>query len=306
MNGKISNFQQIGSLRRYTLEGGKEKGIDVIDCDNGKLRFLLNVSKACDVMQLYHEGQNTSFISKNGFTLREPPFGNRFEGGMLYTCGLDNVGGMRDGNPVHGSLHNIPAEIVRAECNDEGIVVEAIIRDTALFGKNLVLRRRIYSAIGSESLRLEDTLVNEGYRTENYCVLYHVNFGYPLLDEGARIVADVAKCDPRTDWARENEATVCEITEPLPEQKETCYFLTFNQPQISLVNDKLGKSVTLSYSGDTLPHFVEWKSMSCGTYALGFEPTTTELDDRFAYKTLDAGESVRFWIELDLKSGAAK
>ena len=306
MNGKISNFQQIGSLRRYTLEGGKEKGIDVIDCDNGKLRFLLNVSKACDVMQLYHEGQNTSFISKNGFTLREPPFGNRFEGGMLYTCGLDNVGGMRDGNPVHGSLHNIPAEIVRAECNDEGIVVEAIIRDTALFGKNLVLRRRIYSAIGSESLRLEDTLVNEGYRTENYCVLYHVNFGYPLLDEGARIVADVAKCDPRTDWARENVATVCEITEPLPEQKETCYFLTFNQPRISLVNEKLGKSVTLSYSGDTLPHFVEWKSMACGTYALGFEPTTTELDDRFAYKTLDAGESVRFWIELDLNSGAAK
>ena len=306
MNGKISNFQQIGSLRRYTLEGGKEKGIDVIDCDNGKLRFLLNVSKACDVMQLYHEGQNTSFISKNGFTLREPPFGNRFEGGMLYTCGLDNVGGMRDGNPVHGSLHNIPAEIVRAECNDEGIVVEAIIRDTALFGKNLVLRRRIYSAIGSESLRLEDTLVNEGYRTENYCVLYHVNFGYPLLDEGARIVADVAKCDPRTDWARENVATVCEITEPLPEQKETCYFLTFNQPRISLVNDKLGKSVTLSYSGDTLPHFVEWKSMACGTYALGFEPTTTELDDRFAYKTLDAGESVRFWIELDLKRDAAE
>jgi hypothetical protein len=46
--------------------------------------------------------------------------------------------------------------------------------------------------------------------------------------------------------------------------------------------------------------------MACGTYALGFEPTTTELDDRFAYKTLDAGESVRFWIELDLKSGAAK
>jgi hypothetical protein len=169
-----------------------------------------------------------------------------------------------------------------------------------------VLRRRIYSAIGSESLRLEDTLVNEGYRTENYCVLYHVNFGYPLLDEGARIVADVAKCDPRTDWARENVATVCEITEPLPEQKETCYFLTFNKPQISLINDKLGKSVTLSYSGDTLPHFVEWKSMACGTYALGFEPTTTELDDRFAYKTLDAGESVRFWINLDLKSNAAE
>ena len=306
MDGKISNLQQIASVRRYTVDSGREQGIKVIDCDNGSLRFLLNESKALDIMQLYHKGQNVSFLSKNAFVKSELPFLRRFEGGMLYTCGLDNVGGMRDGNPVHGSLHNIPAEIVRAECNSEGIVVEAIIRDTALFGKNLVLRRRIYSAIGSESLRLEETLVNEGYRTENYCVLYHVNFGYPLLDEGARIVADVAKCDPRTDWARENVATVCEITEPLPEQKETCYFLTFNQPRISLINDKLGKSVTLSYSGDTLPHFVEWKSMACGTYALGFEPTTTELDDRFAYKTLDAGESVRFWIELDLKSGAAK
>ena len=64
MNGKISNYQQIASLRRYTLTEGKEKGVDVIDCDNGKLRFLLNVSKACDIMQLYHEGQNMSFVSK--------------------------------------------------------------------------------------------------------------------------------------------------------------------------------------------------------------------------------------------------
>lgn len=306
MNGKISNFQQIASLRRYTLSEGKEKGIEVIDCDNGRIRFLLNLSKACDIMQLYHEGQNMSFVSKNGFTLREPPFANRFEGGMLYTCGLDNVGGMRDGNPVHGSLHNIPAEIVRAECNDEGIVVEAIVRDTALFGKNLVLRRRIYAEIGGDSVSLEDTLVNEGFREENYCVLYHFNVGYPMLDEGARIVANIAKCEPRTDWARENLSTVYEITEPLPEQKETCYFLTFNEPRISLVNDKLGKSVTLTFSKDTLPHFVEWKSMACGTYALGFEPTTTELDDRFAYKTLGVGETVRFRIDLDVKSEAAE
>ena len=306
MNGKISNYQQIASLRRYTLTEGKEKGVDVIDCDNGKLRFLLNVSKACDIMQLYHEGQNMSFVSKNGFTLREPPFANRFEGGMLYTCGLDNVGGSRDGIGAHGTFHNIPAEIVRAECNDGGIVVEAIIRDTALFGKNLVMRRRIYSEIGGDSVSLEDTLVNEGYRTENYCVLYHFNVGYPMLDEGARIEADVAKCDPRTPWARENEATALQIAEPLPEQQETCYFMTFNEPKIAIVNDKLGKSLTLSYSQDTLPHFIEWKSMACGTYALGFEPTTTELDDRFKYKTVESGESVRFAMRLTVKSGAAK
>ncbi|MBO4989417.1 MAG: hypothetical protein J6D37_03690 [Clostridia bacterium] len=74
MNGKINNLIQIAGIRRYTLTEGKEKGLDVLDCDNGKLRFLLNVGKSLDMMQLYHEGQNVSFVSKNGFTARELPF----------------------------------------------------------------------------------------------------------------------------------------------------------------------------------------------------------------------------------------
>ena len=188
MDGRISNLQQVASLRRYTLTEGREKGLDVLDCDNGKIRFLLNISKACDIMQLYHEGQNMSFVSKNGFTKREIPFLNRFEGGMLYTCGLDSVGG-REGYELHGTFHNIPAEIVRAECNEKGIVVEAIIRDTALFGKNLVMKRKISTAVFGESVTLEDTLINEGYKAEEYCLLYHINVGYPMLDDGAKIVA---------------------------------------------------------------------------------------------------------------------
>ena len=47
MNGKISNFEQVASVRRYTLTGGREDGLEVLDCDNGKIRFLLNINKAC-------------------------------------------------------------------------------------------------------------------------------------------------------------------------------------------------------------------------------------------------------------------
>lgn len=300
MDGRISNFQQVASLRRYTLTDGRGKGLEVIDCDNGKLRFLLNVSKALDVMQLYHEGQNTSFLSKNAFTAREIGFLNRFEGGMLYTCGLDSVGG-REGFELHGTLHNTSAEVVRAECDENGIVVEAIVRNTALFGKNLVLKRKVSSAIGAATVTVEDTIVNDGFAEENYCLLYHINVGYPMLDEGAKIVADVRKCDPRTPWAEQNEGTRYEMSAPKPCQEETCYFLTLDKPRISLVNEKIGKKFTVSYSGDTLPHFVEWKSMACGDYALGLEPCTTELDDRFAYKTVGAGEQVRFKVSLTVE-----
>ncbi|MBQ9760523.1 MAG: DUF4432 family protein, partial [Clostridia bacterium] len=234
------------------------------------------------------------------FTKRELHFLNRFEGGMLYTCGLDSVGG-RDGYELHGTLHNTPAQILRAQCDEEGIVVEAIIRDTALFGKNLLLKRKITSKIGGDSVSLEDTLVNESYRDEEYCLLYHINVGYPMLDEGAKVVADVAKCDPRTPWSRACEESRYDVSAAVPNQEETCYFLTLKKPEISLVNAKNGKKLTVSYSGDTLPHFIEWKSMASGDYALGFEPCTTELDDRFAYKALKAQEQISFAVAITVE-----
>lgn len=299
MNGKISNLQQVVSLRRYTLTEGNENGLDVIDCDNGKIRFLINVSKACDIMQLYHEGQNMSFVSKNGFTKRETPFLKRFEGGMLYTCGLDSVGG-RDGYELHGTLHNMPVQILRSEITENEIFVEAMIHDTALFGKNLVLRRKIHSVIGSESVCIEDSLINKGYASEDYCLLYHINVGYPMLDDGSKLVADVLDYAPRTEWSKENEATMYEIGDSVPNEEECCYFLNLRKPVVTLVNEKIGKTFTVSYSDETLPHFVEWKSMASGDYALGLEPCTTELDDRFQYRTISPNETVKFFVKLSV------
>lgn len=299
MDERISSFAQVASLHRYTITEGRGKGLDVIDCDNGKIRFLLNVNKACDMMQLYYKGQNMSFISKNGFMQRELPFAKRFEGGMLYTCGLDSAG-ERGGFDEHGSIHNTPAEILRAECNEREIVVEAVIRDTEICGKNLVLRRKITAPIGGETVSVNDTLTNDTYRDEEYCLLYHVNIGYPMLDAGARIVADTDICQPRTPWAEKNIATAYQIEAPTPNMEETCYYLEPKSSQVSLTNEKIGKRFTVSYSGDTLPNFLEWKNMTSGDYALGLEPCTTKLDDLFAYSTIKAGQTIAFHVNFTI------
>lgn len=297
MDGRISNLAQVASIRRYTMTEGRAKGLEVLDCDNGKIRFLLNLSKALDMMQLYHEGQNMSFVSKNGFDSSRIDFLRRFEGGMMYTCGLDSVGG-REGFELHGNLHNIPAELISAECNEDGITVEAVMHDTSLFGKNLALRRKVSSAIGSDTVKVEDTLVNLGYAPESYCLLYHVNVGYPMLDEGAKIEVDEISCDPRTPFAAERMDVRHHMTASVPGEDETCYFLKLKNPTVSLVNEKIGKRLTLSYSKDTLPCFVEWKSMASGDYALGLEPCTTELDDRFTYRTIEAGEKISLSVAI--------
>ena len=59
MDGRISNFGQVASLRRYTVSDGRGRGLEVIDCDNGKIRFLLNASKALEI-------SDRAYVLENG------------------------------------------------------------------------------------------------------------------------------------------------------------------------------------------------------------------------------------------------
>ena len=300
MNRKISNTAQVASVRRYTLTDGREAGIQVVDCDNGKVRFLINISHGLDIMQLYHEGQNMSFVSKNGFVNENISFLSRFEGGMIYTCGLDNVGAPKDNCGQHGSYHTTPAELVSAVCDGEKITVEGIVRYTALFGANLVMRRKITSYLGSSEVKIEDTLTNEGYKSAEYCLLYHTNIGYPMLDADARVECDPVTIKGSDDRSESFIDVAFKMTEPEDEREEECFFLKLREPKVSLVNEKIGKRFTVDYSGDTLTELVLWRSMVSGDYALGIEPATTTLGEDFKRNTLGVRESVSFFVSLSV------
>ncbi len=299
MDGRISNFAEVASVRRYTYTDGSENGFRVIDCDNGRIRFLINLDRAGDIMQLYYRGENVSFISRNGFVNSERPFLSRFEGGMIYTCGLDNVGG-RDGYELHGRLHLSPCRVISTECTNKGIEIKLEVKQTALFGSAFTLIRTYRTDIGSSTVTLVDELKNDGYTPDEYCLLYHVNVGYPMLDEGARVEAEVRRCTPRTENAAYAEGGMWEMTAPVPKMDEACFYLELDKPEISLVNKACSRRFTLSYSLDTLPCFLLWKSMASGDYALGLEPATTTLDSDFAKRSIAPGESVRFTLSLSV------
>ncbi|MBE7084083.1 MAG: DUF4432 family protein [Clostridiales bacterium] len=299
MDGKINNLAQIASVRRYVFTDGREKGINVIDCDNGKIRFLLNESKALDIMQVYHEGQNVSFLSKNAFTKREIPFINRFEGGMLYTCGLDIAGSVKGLEP-HGTLHNTPAEIVYANIDGDEIRVEANVRVSALFGQNLILNRKITCKLGADNFTIDDTVINAGFSEAKYCILYHINVGYPMLDKDAKIKLDYTNIEACSNWAKENESTAQLITDSVPCQEEMCYYYNLVKPEVSLINEKIQKTLTVTYSQDTLPCFLQWKSMASGDYALGLEPCTSKIGESIEHKKLKANEEVKFKVNIKI------
>lgn len=298
-NKKINNPLQTAYLRRYTLTEGKETGLKVIELGNNDLRVLLNESKALDIMQVWHKGVNMSFVSKNGFTAREIAFGRRFEGGMLYTCGLDAIGGC-EGHEPHGNLHNTPARVLEVTQQEDTLRVKALMECTALFGENLCMERTV--TLTGNRLRWEDKLLNRGAREEDYALLYHINFGYPMLDEGTKILADVDAVVPVTDHAAERLPHRTQFLAPVDNEEESCYYMQNKGDTVRVLNEKLGREVTLRYSADTLPCLVQWSSPATKDYALGIEPATSRLGGEIVYRQIQPEQSVDFFAELTFES----
>lgn len=295
---KIGNTEQLCTAQRVQITEGRGSGARQIFVANGKLNFVLSESNALDILRLWHEGANVGFVSKNGLYTASADFLGKFPAGMLYTCGFDAIGGV-EGHAIHGRVHSIPAEIRELAADENGVKIVAEIRDTALFGQNLSMTRTISTAAGSGEVKIEDCLVNRAFRDEKYCMLYHVNVGYPIVDDGAKILGDFTESRPRTPWAKHEMAKMLAVEPPLDNAEETCYFHMTSDGKMSIENAKLGKRFTVESS---LHRFVQWKSRASGDFVVGLEPCTCWLDDELKYSVLKPGKSAKHTIVLKVEN----
>lgn len=286
--------------RRLTLRDGPGEGRRLIAVKCGKLFLTLTEDAALDIATLSYAGENVGFLSKNGIGDKDKPFPNLFPGGMLYTCGLDSVGD-REGHPTHGRLHNIAAALELLRVNGDGSAeIEGTIRDTALFGQDLCLRRKI--TVTPEKVLVEDILTNEGFRPEEICLLYHLNVGWPFLAPDTRIEAEVKESIPRTPFAAEEIAKWQTMEAPDDGIDEQVFYHKTADGKVRLVSPHTGLALTYRFDRGRMPWFLQWKSRGSGDYALGIEPSTTRLDGDFESRTLHPGESLRFFAELTFET----
>ncbi len=298
--GYIGHPAQLCTVRRVTLEEGKARGSEIIEVKTaGGLELDLLPGNGLDIGQARYLGQNMTFLCKNGYDSPavdhpfELEFLHTFPGGLLYSCGLRNAGPAgRDGSewqPIHGRLHTLPAELVSAEVSDDTITVSGTVRETALFGSALVLKRVIRIPVYGSSVEITDTLTNETPRDEQILQLYHCNFGYPLLSEEARLILPENRTtEGKSPYAQEALDRQLFFEAPGAEEKERVYLQDMQEEfWARLENPALKIAMTLSWSGDTLPTLSEWRTMAFGDYALGLEPTNCRLRGRVGEREAD-------------------
>ena len=290
---KISNVAQIRFAQEIVIADKR-----CILAQNGALEILFNKDNALDIVWVKYKGVNISFLSKNGLNDGARDFVGNFEGGFLYTCGMDNVSGCVEGKPVHGSLHYKKCDLAYAYEKNGVLYIYGEVRECALFGKNLLLKRTF--TVTEDSLSICDEVANIGFTDTEYVLLYHINYGYPFLDEGLEMEVPAIKTDPLTAVAEENKKDMFRITAPVDGGDEHVYYHTLSEGKIRLTNPKKGVGVEMLYDVADFPVTLEWKSMISGDYALGIEPSLTRFDN-FKMKALPVNASKTYKIKINFQ-----
>ena len=289
---RTGHVSQVAGLKRYDLADGPGKGVSAVDVQTGSgLEFTVVLDRGLDITAASYRGVNLAWRSPSGdahpsrFDDKGAGWLRTFPGGLVTTCGLSQTGApCQDAGQdlgVHGRYTSLPAcnvsQTAAWEGNDYIIRLSGEMREAVLFGENLVLRREITTKLGESRFLLKDTVTNEGSRTAPHMILYHCNFGYPLLSEDAVLSTPHTVIKPRDEEAAAGLVDACRFDPPSANYKEKVYFHHLQPDRsghvtIRLANPKSRLSVELRYSPKQLPYFTQWKMLGKREYICGLEP----------------------------------
>ena len=290
----VGHMAQIAPVKSYVFTEGREKGCHAYDVSTGAgLRFTVLADRCLDLYTMDYAGKGVAYITKSGVAASQyfDPHGyewlRSFGGGVLTTCGLMQAGppekvGIWDMG-LHGRISNTPAFDVCCQSSWKGNEYETVIkgsmREAVLYEENLVLHRTISSVAGKNVVNITDIVENQGVQVTPYMLIYHMNFGYPLISEDTRLTI------PSSSVKARDEASECHIENwmkiPPPDANEgTALFFHDMQcdengkVRLELYNVRMKYGVYIEYNKLQLPCFSQWKNISPQDYVIGLEPGT--------------------------------
>lgn len=264
------------SVFDIAFDSGKARGLSAYLVRNGAFECVIVKDHALDIAHASFCGTGVAFVSRNGLAKARDTFPKSFDGGLLYTCGLDGISNCAKGVYTHGNLHWTSAERVSYKVEDGCVTVMGDVPCTGLFCDSLVLHREI--RVYADGVSITDRIENTRGVDADYCMLYHCNFGAPFLCEGGEVKIDYLTREGLTALARENEYKAGVITAPTPAEEENVYYHTVKVGKAEYISPSTGIGVAVTYDAQRLPVLLQWKSMAEDDYALGLEPATTRFD----------------------------
>lgn len=331
------------SIRKFPLRGGRQDGVELLVIDNGRLRITLIPTRGMGILRVESEQLRLGWDSPVQEVVHPHFIHLPTRGGLgwlegfnewLVRCGLENCGGPgRDSFvtntgaiaemdlTLHGRIANIPAsevEVVIDRKPPHRLCVRGRVEERMFYGPKLELWTEVSTEPGASTFRVTDTVANRGASEQEFQLLYHLNFGPPLLEAGARFAAPLRQVTPMNDTAAQARSGFETYAGPTPGFVEQVYCLhPLADAQgftTCLLHNAAGdRGASLRLSTEQLPYLTLWKSTGAlaDGYVTGIEPATGFPHTRRIERSfgrvpkLAPGQAREFGLEVSLHSDRA-
>lgn len=317
MNPYLGHDTQMAGIEEHRLVGGRGDGMRLLEVNNGSgLEAVISLDRNADLSRLRFRGVNLGYFSPCGYVAPQYYDGvgdgwlKSFTAGFLTTCGLQSVGVpcIDDGEelPLHGAIGNLPVDRSCWYEDNGNFVIKTRTADEVIFGRKLHLCREYVFPVGKNEFTFTDTIENVGSKTEPLEILYHMNMGYPLLDEDSVIHVPSTEVIPRDDHAAEDVENWMHMQKPTEGYQERCYYHVMEKGFASIWQPKQKVGVEIHYDAKELDCFVEWKMMGIRDYVLGLECGNAYPDGRNVMrekgilKFLEPGEKKTYSVTVKM------
>jgi hypothetical protein len=335
---KISNTAQLGGIETSVIDNGPGKGTRIAWINTGTgLRFKVVPDRAMDIADAFYNQHSLAWLSYAGVVAPQP-FSNKgldwlqtFGGGLLTTCGLSHVGGPEADEHgergLHDQISNLSAELESIIQPDPvagkmNMSITGKMKQSRVLGPNLELKRTISATLGKPSIIIHDEVTNRGNMPTPHMLLYHFNFGWPLIDEGTEIIWQ-GEWQPRAGnpnkiFREGNDFRRCPA--PLDDHAgtgEEAAIIDIASDGLGWCscgfnNAKIGLTLTLKFQKKQLPWLTNWQHWGKGEYVTGLEPgTNPPIGQALAREQntlifLQPGETRSYDLEIEVSEGATK
>ena len=226
---RVGRLDQVAGVRLVTLGDGAERGVRVLEFRTGTgFAFDVLVDRAFDIGRCELAGRAARLAlggrlrrARGSTSPRASGFLRSWGGGLLTTCGLDHALFMAEDTaeqyhyppkqterlrPPRPRLEP-PGAARRLRRALGGRRVRALGRGRGAAGVRL--RRAAAAAAPDRGARrgvappIHDEVENVGCDPTPHMFLYHVNVGFPVVDEGSELLVPATAVEPRGDHSAE-------------------------------------------------------------------------------------------------------
>ncbi|MCW2639221.1 MAG: hypothetical protein JWP76_1527, partial [Dactylosporangium sp.] len=286
--GFLAHPHHLLPVYREVVDDGSSRGTRSLSVHAaGGLQTRILLDRGMDLGATWFAGVPVSWTS----TVGEAPPGrvdadqgwlDGWAGGLLTTCGLRNVGSPSEGHGQHGSFTDLAASDVAVHRRwlpdgQAEVEITGTLSDATALGAELRVYRSIALRTGTGQVTVTDRTVNCGQSTEQAPILYHVNFGYPLVSADSEVQGDVVESLPNGPGAAAVDGDGWRrMGDPTRDEADVIFEHRLpagvTRPEFRVTGPGVGLAVRVSWDAATMPRLHAWRRRLAGSYVMSLEP----------------------------------